>query len=106
MCCISLIMSHIREGVHSPHPRASALQYAELKPVECQSFADAVALREKQATEILTQVGVLYCTMHADRLHGGCSDLSQINDSGRKWKRECGCETGWRLDLALCGWSE
>eukprot|EP00270_Netrium_digitus_P006477 TRINITY_DN18_c0_g1_i2.p1 TRINITY_DN18_c0_g1~~TRINITY_DN18_c0_g1_i2.p1 ORF type:complete len:303 (+),score=79.67 TRINITY_DN18_c0_g1_i2:3-911(+) len=33
-----------------------ALKYAELKPVECASFADAVALRESQATPILLQV--------------------------------------------------
>lgn len=33
-----------------------ALKYAELKPVSCLSYADAVALREKQATTILAQV--------------------------------------------------
>ena len=36
--------------VFDPH------QYAELKPVSCLSYADAVVLREKQATEILVQV--------------------------------------------------
>ncbi|CAI5956802.1 unnamed protein product [Closterium sp. NIES-64] len=33
-----------------------ALKYAELKPVPCTSYADAVALREAQATPILQQV--------------------------------------------------
>ncbi|CAI5513977.1 unnamed protein product [Closterium sp. Naga37s-1] len=33
-----------------------ALKYAELKPVPCTSYADAVALRETQATPILQQV--------------------------------------------------
>ncbi|GJP38242.1 hypothetical protein CLOM_g22707 [Closterium sp. NIES-68] len=33
-----------------------ALKYAELKPVPCTSYADAVALREQQATPILKQV--------------------------------------------------
>lgn len=32
------------------------LQYAELKPVPCLSYADAVKLRESSATPILTQV--------------------------------------------------
>ena len=93
MCCIPHIM---------PHPY-EAVQYAELKPVECESFADAVALREKQATEILTQVGVLYCTLQDDGLHGGFSHLRQINGAGRKWKWERGCQTGWWLNLEFCG---
>lgn len=33
-----------------------ALKYAELKPVPCTSYADAVDLREKEATPILLQV--------------------------------------------------
>ncbi|CAN6857770.1 unnamed protein product [Brassica oleracea] len=33
-----------------------ALKYAELKPVPCLSYADAVKLRESSATPILTQV--------------------------------------------------
>lgn len=32
------------------------LQYAELKPVPNTTYADAFALRESQATDILTQV--------------------------------------------------
>lgn len=38
------------------------LQYAELKPVPCLSYADAVKLRESSATPILTQV---LCTSDA-----------------------------------------
>lgn len=33
-----------------------ALKYAELKPLQCESYADAVALRDSQATPILLQV--------------------------------------------------
>lgn len=33
-----------------------ALKYAELKPLVCESYADAVALRDSQATPILLQV--------------------------------------------------
>ena len=32
------------------------MQYAELKPVPCITYADALALREKCATPILKQV--------------------------------------------------
>lgn len=37
-------------------PFPGCVQYAELKPVPCTSYADAVALREKEATPILVQV--------------------------------------------------
>ena len=33
-----------------------ALKYAELQPLSCVSYADAVALREKEATPILLQI--------------------------------------------------
>lgn len=37
------------------------LQYAELKPVPCVTYADAQTIREKCATPILKQVHILRC---------------------------------------------
>lgn len=40
------------------------MQYAELKPVPCITYADAFALREKCATPILKQVIFIYTIKH------------------------------------------
>lgn len=50
-------------------PFPECVQYAELKPVPCTSYADAVALRDKEATPILLQVRVRGITSCGE-LHG------------------------------------
>lgn len=46
----------------TPPRTGFALKYAELKPLECISYADAVAARDTQATPIQQQVGFLHAS--------------------------------------------